>query len=194
MEMITAISPIPFKINGSVADPSNINYNIIGLQKKRTIVIGELRKVDYYESYDYTGNTYNNLILTEYRHYVRNEIGIIQYRNMSIDWYCEDDSIGMNKSEFIKYYSPEEAIQEGVDRRNNMISSAKTVLLNGLKPVFGEPTNQMYAFDLLLSIKTQMDYFSQGYTQPLRDAISASTKAYMQIPGLKGAIIEQLTF
>ena len=63
----------------------------------------------------------------------------------------------------------------------------------GLKDIYGEPTNQTYAFDLLLGVKTQIDYFIQGYTQPLRDAVSASTKPYLTI-GIKEAVIEQLTF
>jgi hypothetical protein len=92
-----------------------------------------------------------------------------------------------------KYYTPEEGVQEGLDRRGNMIGFAKTSLLAGLKDIYGEPTNQTYAFDLLLGVKTQIDYFIQGYTQPLRDAVSASTKPYMTI-GIKEAIIQQLAF
>ena len=74
-----------------------------------------------------------------------------------------------------------------------MISFAKTALLDGLKAIYGEPANQTYSFDLLTSVRTQMDYFTQGYTQPLRDAVSASTKAYLTT-GIKEAVIEQLTF
>ncbi len=38
-----------------------------------------------------------------------------------------------------------------------------------------------------------MEYFTQGYTQPLRDGVSASTKTYLTT-GIKEAVIEQLTF
>jgi len=74
-----------------------------------------------------------------------------------------------------------------------MIGFAKTALLDGLKAIYGEPANQYYAFDLLTSVKIEMDYFTQGYTQPLRDAVSASTKPYMTV-GIKEAVIEELTF
>jgi hypothetical protein len=74
-----------------------------------------------------------------------------------------------------------------------MISFAKTALLDGLKAIYVEPANQTNSVDLLMSVKTQMEYFTQGYTQPLRDAVSASTKPYLTV-GIKEAVIEQLTF
>lgn len=182
-----------FKINNSSENPSQIDYDILGFNKKRTIIKGELRQVEYYRNYISSSQTYSNLVVSEFRDYTRNDIGIAQSRIQTSNWILNDNTTGLTMT-FEKYYTQEEGIQEGIDRRNNMIAFVKTTLLDGLKTVFGEPTNQMYAFDLLLSVKTQMDYFSQGYTQPLRDAVSASTKAYMQIPGLKEAIIEQLTF
>jgi len=180
LEFRPFISKSPFKISGEKTDPSDINYDILGYHKKRTIIKGELRQIDYYRDYIYSSNTYSDLILTEYRDYTRDAIGIVQYRDMNIYWYCEDNTTGTTKHT-VKYYSSEETIQEGIDRRNNMIAFAKTTLLSELKTVYGEPANQSYAFDLLTSVKTQMDYFQQGYTQPLRDAVTASTKFYMGV-------------
>jgi hypothetical protein len=179
-----------FKLTNAISDPSLIDYDILGLKKQRTIVKGELREIGYYREYIPSSQTYSDLVVFETREYVRDAIGIVQYRTQNSHWICNDNTTGLTKT-FIKHYSPEEAIQEGIDRRNNMISFAKTTLLAELKNVFGEPANQSYAFDLLTSVKTQMDYFSQGYTQPLRDAVSASTKAYMSEP-IKLAVIEQL--
>lgn len=192
MEMITAIANIPFKITGSVADPRDIDYNIKGYFKKRTVVKGELRTIEYYESYDFSGNTYNNLILRESRLFTRDALGIVKSRNMTIEWFLIDDTVGVTKQQ-MKYYSQDEEIQEGLDRRNNMISAAKLKLLSELKAVFGEPTNQNYAFDLLLSVSTQMNYYKEGYTQPLRDAINASTKPYLT-QTIKDNVNIELTF
>ena len=192
MEMITAIASIPFKITGSVADPRDIDYNIKGYFKKRTVVKGELRTIEYYESYDFSGNTYNNLILRESRLFTRDALGIVKSRNMTIEWFLIDDTVGVTKQQ-MKYYSQDEEIQEGLDRRNNMISAAKLKLLSELKAVFGEPTNQNYAFDLLLSVSTQMNYYKEGYTQPLRDAINASTKPYLT-QTIKDNVNIELTF
>lgn len=181
-----------FKISDSIEDPSKIDYDILGLNKKRIIIKGELRQVEYYKNYDYSSNTYSDLVVLETREYFRNEIGIAQYRNMTCNWILTDNTTGLTSS-FVKYYTQEEGIQEGLDRRGNMVGFAKTSLLDGLKAIYGEPTNQTYAFDMLTSIRTQMDYFIQGYSQPLRDAVSASTKGYLTT-GIKEAVIEQLTF
>jgi hypothetical protein len=181
-----------FKINDSNENPSKIDYDILGLNKKRTIVKGELKSVEYYTNYIPTSQTYSDLVVSEFRNYTRDVIGLVQYRDMTCNWILNDGTTGLTLS-FRKYYTPEEAIQEGIDRRGNMLSFAKTSLLDGLKAIYGEPLNQTYAFDMLTSVKTQMEYFTQGYTQPLRDAVSASTKAYLT-EGIKVAVIEQLTF
>jgi hypothetical protein len=181
-----------FVINDSISDPSMIDYDILGFNKKRTIVAGELRLVEYYKNYDASANTYSDLVVVETRDYTRDEIGIAKYRNLSSNWLLNDGTTGLTINS-TKYYTPEEGIQEGLDRRGNMIGFAKTALLSGLKDIYGEPTNQTYAFDLLLGVKTQIDYFIQGYTQPLRDAVSASTKPYMTV-GIKEAVIQQLQF
>jgi len=181
-----------FKINDSNENPSNIDYDILGFNKKRTIVKGELKSVEYYTNYIPTSQTYSDLVVSEFRNYTRDVIGLVQYRDMTCNWILNDGTTGLTLS-FRKYYTPEEAIQEGIDRRGNMLSFAKTSLLDGLKAIYGEPLNQTYAFDMLTSVKTQMEYFTQGYTQPLRDAVSASTKPYLTV-GIKEAVIEQLTF
>lgn len=182
-----------FKLTNTTDNPSEIDYDIYGLHKKRIIEFGELRQIDYYKNYEYSSNTYTNLVLTEYRTYVRDVIGIVQYRNMTVKWYLNDDTIGLTKVYNLKYYSQAEAIQEGIDRRNNMIGFAKTTLLNELKITVGEPTNQSYAFDFLLGVSTQMTYFREGYTQPLRDAVTGSTKSYMT-QTIKNKVVTNLSF
>lgn len=181
-----------FKINNSIDDPSQIDYDILGFRKKRTVIKGELRQIEYYRDYIFSSDTYSDLVVTESREYIRDGIGIVQYRNQTSNWICTNNQTGLTIN-FTKYYSTEEAIQEGIDRRSNMIGFAKTALLSGLKSLYGEPANQTYAFDLLLGVTTQMNYFLQGYTQPLRDALSASTKAYLTTE-IKTAVINQLIF
>jgi len=181
-----------FKITNSILNPENIDYDILGFNKQRIIIKGELKQVNYYKNYTASSDTYSDLVVSEFRDYIRNDIGLVQYRNQTSNWIMNDNTTGLTLN-FTKYYTAEEAIGEGIDRRGNMLAFAKTSLLDGLKAIYGEPLNQTYAFDMLTSVKTQMEYFTQGYTQPLRDAVSASTKAYLTT-GIKEAIIEQLTF
>jgi hypothetical protein len=181
-----------FKINDSNENPSKIDYDILGLNKKRTIIKGELRQVEYYKNYVPSSKTYSDLVVLETRNYTRDAIGIATFRDLTSNWILNDNTIGLTNTS-TKYYTEEEGIQEGLDRRGNMVGFAKTSLLSGLKALYGEPANQNYAFDMLTSVRVQIDYFIQGYTQPLRDAVSASTKTYLTT-GIKEAVIEQLTF
>jgi hypothetical protein len=171
-------SPKSFKIG--YEDPTIIDYDILGFQKKRTIIFGELVKVQYYEFYD--GIDYSNLIVEETRQYTRDMNGLVQHRNQTSKWYLSDDSIGLTKNT-IKYYTLEEAIQEGIDRRSNVLSKAKAYVITNI--------GQAYSFDLLTSVKGEIQYFSDGYTQPLRDAIINSSKPYLN-QSIKDGIIESL--
>lgn len=171
-----------FKLNDSYRSPENLDYDIRGFHKKRTIVKGELLIVEYYRNFD--GTTYSDLIVQETRTYNRNGIGLVQTRNLNIKWYLKDNSIGCEKNT-IKYYTSSEAIDEGIIRRKNIFADAKTHLL--------ETIGQTYAFDFLLSVKTQMDYYIEGYKQPLIDAVNNSTKTYMAAP-IKSAVANILTF
>jgi len=171
-------SPKSFKIG--YVDPTIIDYDILGFQKKRTIIFGELVKVQYYEFYD--GSTYSNLIVEETRQYTRDMNGLVQHRNQTSKWYLMDDNIGLTKNT-IKYYTLEEAIQEGIDRRSNVLSKAKAYVITNI--------GQAYSFDLLTSVKGEIQYFSDGYTQPLRDAIINSSKPYLN-QSIKDGIIESL--
>lgn len=178
-----------FKIG--VENPLIVDYDILGFHKKRIIIKGELVLVEYYKNYDGI-DSYSDIIVRETRVYKRNEIGIIQYRDILVEWYLDNDLVGLTKT-WRKYYGPEEAIDEGVVRRKNMISLAKTVLLRELFILFGSPLNQNYGFDLLSSISNQIKFFEDGYTQPLRDAIDTSTKPYLN-SNIKSMLIEELTF
>lgn len=157
-----------FKINNSYKSPENLDYDIRGFHKKRTIIKGELLVVEYYRNFD--GTNYSDLIVKETRTYNRNGIGLVITRSLNIKWYLLDDTIGCEKNT-IKYYSSSESIDEGIVRRKNIFADAKTYLL--------ETIGQAYSFDFLLSVKTQMDYYIEGYKQPLIDAVNNSTKTYM---------------
>lgn len=169
-----------FKIHNKHSSPENLDYDIYGFHKKRTIVFGELITVEYYRNYN--GTTYSDLILKETRTFFRDAVGLAQYRIQTTEWYLEDESIGCRKTT-TKYYSPQESIEEGVIRRGNIIANAKIYTLSQL--------GQEYSFDLLTSVKSEIGLFLDGRTQPLRDAVNASTKPYLNST-IKAGIIENL--
>ena len=144
-----------FKINKSWDSPEILDYDISGFHKKRTIIKGELICIEYYKNYD--GVSYTDLVVKEERVYIRNNIGLVQHRILTITWYLEDNSIGLVKSN-MKYYSPSESIDEGITRRTNIINDAKAYTLS----IIG----QTYGFDFMTILKPQIDLYIQGYKQP----------------------------
>lgn len=172
------ISPKEFKIG--YEDPIIIDYDIMGFHKKRTIIFGELRKIEYYKSYE--NDVYSDIVVDETRDYIRDDNGLVQYRNLVSRWYLSDETVGKTKSS-TKYYSLTESIQEGIERRSNVISLTKSYVLVNL--------GQLYSFDLLSSVKNEIQLFLDGYTQPLRDAITSSSKPYLN-QNTKNGIIENL--
>jgi hypothetical protein len=169
-----------YKINNTIENPSNIDYNLFGFHKKRTIEFGELRKTEYYKDFD--GVSYSDLILTEYREYFRDENGMCQYRQQRIEWCLTNNEVGLIKSN-TKYYTLMESIQEGVDRRTNCISNAKAYTLG----MIGRDNS----FDFLYTVKDEIEFFIDGNTQPLIDAIQASTKLYLN-QDIKNGMVEAL--
>lgn len=176
------VSKPKFKINESYSSPENIDYDILGFHKKRTIILGELVKVEYYRHYD--GVTYSDLILEETRAYTRDSNGLATHRNLNVKWYLKDGTIGVEK-DTIKYYSPSEAIDEGMTRRGNIVGMAKLYVLSQVGLANGQ--------DFLGSVNSEATLFVNGSTQPLRDAVTASTKPYMT-PTIKGTTVFLLTY
>lgn len=171
-----------FKVNNSNNSPERLDYDILGLHKKRTIIAGELRLVEYYRNFN--GVTYSDLAVRESRTFTRNGIGLVLYRTLFVEWFLDNDTVGTTITS-IKYYSPSESIDEGIDRRTNVISDAKIYCLNAI--------GQAYAFDLLLGLKALIEVYRDGYKQPLIDAVNASTKPYLTSQ-MKTDIINILTF
>lgn len=161
-----------FKINNSTNDPTEIDYDILGFHKKRIIIKGELKSVEYYRSYIPSSSTYSDLVVSEYREYSRDSIGLVTHRTQTSNWILNDESTGLTMT-FTKYYSPSEAIDEGISMRKNMIAAAKIYSIGAL--------GISYSFDLLTSVAAQVNIFVEGYKAPLINSISASTRPYMGI-------------
>ena len=168
MENSPIFGDVNFRLTGYINDPSHLDYDIFGLFKKRTIYKGELIKVEYYKNYD--GVTYTELVIEETRAYTRDSNDLVMYRTQVSKWYMEDGSVGMEKT-FMKYYSPQESIDEGNTRRSNVIADAKLYILSQVGLANGQ--------DMLVSVANEIALFINGYAQPLRDAVANSTKPYL---------------
>lgn len=168
LQYISEVSPYVnnpvFRLTNSHESPVNIDYNIYGLHKKRTIVKGELVLVQYYQNYDVDTNEYSDLAISEHREFLRDPSTFLAYqRNQTINWYLTDDTIGATKTS-VKYYSLTESIEEGITRRKNVIAEAKIYTLGALGLVAAQT--------LLLQLAAPISAFIDGATQFLRQAIN----------------------
>jgi len=172
-----------YKLTNSQESPIHIDYDVYGLHKEKIIVRGNLILVNYYKNYDTISKEYSDLVVREHREYLRDENGLVTKRNQTTEWIMMDESVGLINAT-VKYYNQTEAIQEGIDRRTNIIDEAKVYCINNI--------GLNYSFDLLNTVSVYVSLFKDGYTSPLRSAISASTKPYLTTE-LKNEIVNILT-
>jgi hypothetical protein len=172
-----------YKLTNSQESPFYIDYDVYGLHKEKIVVKGNLILVNYYKNYDIISKEYSDLVVREHREYLRDENGLAIKRNQKTEWIMMDESVGLTKNT-IKYYNQTEAIQEGIDRRTNIIDETKVYCINNI--------GLNYSFDLLNTVSVYVSLFKDGYTAPLREAISALVKPYLTTE-LKNEIVNILT-
>lgn len=171
-----------FKLTDFNQQPDDINYSILGLLKEEIFVLGELVCTNFYKNYD--GTNFIDKVISEERVFTRDEMHNVISRTMNISWYDENDAIGFTKSTF-KVYNTIAVLEEGNTRRTNTINQAKLIVMGSVGLENG--------FDLLDSVKDEIALFREGNTQPLKDAITASTKEYLNSE-IKASIIDELTY
>lgn len=184
-----------------VLPPYDINYNVLGLSKKRNYSSGELDTIDYYGYVD-SGGTYQDLVLTEYRQYYRKD-RMVFMRIVNINWYLSNGEIGGTKKTE-KYYSLEESIRLGTRRRGNIISSTKIEIIGLIQMV-----KQCSNYDATITGMYFLDEFSneiykyiEGVEEPLKEKLNTCEHhdwLLTDLPGspgimIKDYLINKLTF
>lgn len=200
-----------FKIYDRVGDgnviqsdhpPVDVNYDIMGYAKKRTFNQGELIKVNYYENYSPTSNTYSGLVVSEKRTYYRiNQL--LNSRTIDIAWYLDDTiTTGYTKTTY-KNYTPLEAIQAGQARRENVIADLEINVIGLLMQLGTGGTGtttlnslqaQMNGAPFLSTYNAQISKFIQGFEQDIKTAIAIDTTypwLNLVIPNTGGITIRQ---
>ena len=155
--------------------PLDINYNILGLHKKRHFNKGELYKVDYYGNYNFSADTYSDLILHEERTYYRiNEL--VYKREMDICWHLSDGSSGSTKHT-TKYYTKEDSYKAGERRRRNCITTLKIGTVGLIMNLSG--VTQLEAEEIglpfLNEFNVELGAYVEGAEELLFDALMTTT-------------------
>lgn len=159
-----------YNLNNPSSVPLLLDYDILGLHKKRTLVKGELVLVEYYGKYN--SGVYSDLVVREDRIYYRvNQM--VSRREMEIKWYLNDSTVGTTKNN-IKYYSVTEGMQELDTRRSNVISELKINTVGLIMVCSGITSLQAQAVDrpFLSTYTIEISKYLQGYEQELRNAIT----------------------
>jgi len=176
--------------------PANINYDIVGLNKKRIFNKGELVKTEYYGYVD-SGNTYQDLILTEYRDYYRKD-RMVYFRLQKTDWYLKDGSVGDTKITK-KYYILEESIKLGETRRRNIISSLKINTIGLIQMISGITQTEatLIGMGFLSEVTNEITQFVEGLEEPLKNSIITNTNHNWldnEIPNSGGIIVRDYLY
>jgi hypothetical protein len=200
-----------YKIFDSIGDgdvirsdnpPIDVNYDIMSFAKKRTFNQGELTKVEYYEKYIPTANTYQNKVVVENRTYYRiNQL--LNSRIINIAWLMDDCvTTGFTKTTY-KNYTPLEAIQAGQARRENVIADLEINVIGLLMALGTGGTGtttlnslqaQMNGAPFLSTYNAQLSKFVQGFEQDIKSAIAVDTIypwLNLVIPNTGGITIRQ---
>lgn len=158
-----------FMLTGLEESPVNIDYDLLGLHKVRTLVKGELVLVDYYKELDEATGIYSGLCVRELNTYTRKN-DFVYKREKLIVWFLVNGKTGATK-ETLKYYTALEAITEGQIRRQNIINEVKFKAWYILGPE--------YAFRILSVFKHNIDLYTEGVLAPLYEQLEQSTEPYL---------------
>jgi len=160
----------------NVCNVANINYNFLGLHKEEIIDSkGSLVTVNMYKTY--TEGVLSNLAVKDEYTYYFNEYNLVTHRTETITWYKEDESVGTIKN-VTKYYNLNDAIKEGVRRRNNLLDKAKAYGLATIEGTHasGVPNSYYWFSTMKAEVK---DYVDGTLKQNLIDFIDDETETYI---------------
>lgn len=154
--------------------PYDMNYDVLGLYKKRIFNKGELEEVEYYGQYNPMTDTYSDKVICEHRIYHRiNEM--VHRREMTIHWILEDGTTGGTKNT-VKYYTPQESIIAGERRRSQVISTLKTNVVGLIMAVSGltQQEAEVEGKPFIATYSEEISQYIQGYEDPLKTAVMTS--------------------
>lgn len=107
-------------------DPSDVNFSLLPLAKKKIYNKGELEKVVYYKSatVGVDGSiSYSDPVLETTWSYTRDPIGFAVYVEETAKWYYDDDTLGPHSKTIPHYYDGVDKIKEGKRRRGALIDN-----------------------------------------------------------------------
>lgn len=165
-----------FKLTNDSKNPTQRDVALFGLFRKDIFNnLGALTIKEYYKNFD--GTNYSDLVVKDEYIYTYNPYGLVMYRDETLTWYLEDDSIGATKT-IRKYYDSARAILEANQRRENLVNIAQAY---GMANITGFHASGMHnGHHFFLSIKNEIDNYIVGVLkEDLITAIQNNTESYL---------------
>lgn len=166
-----------YKVTGDYIVPSELDITLFGFFRKDIFDnLGSLIEKYYYKNYD--GTIYSDLVVKdEYVYTYVPPYNLVFYRDETITWYLEDDSIGYVKT-FRKYYDSRCSIIEANKRRSNLIDTSQAYGMANITGLHASGIGNGQHF--FLDISTELDNYRVGVKmQELIDKIQVSTETYL---------------
>lgn len=151
------------------------------------------------------GQTGTTPVVKENFVYTRDADELAESRTMDITWYRKDGVEHLDKKNRLKYYTPEQAIQEGIRRRHNIVEYMQLPIV-GMIAQF-TPTTVSNAIDLgaafIDEYTTQIDtYILTPRTNSFQDAVTndpATTHTWLTLDvgggtTIRDYILDQLNY
>lgn len=170
----------------------------IRLQPKTTMVLGEIRRIEYYASAEQSGFniTYSDLIVSEDFAYTRDSNGFALSRVHTIAWYKEDGTPHEETKIRTKIYPSDESYREGVRRRAN-IFDALTMEVAGMLLATETTGTSLEKIalgrQLMKDMKTSIDLFIDASDNSILGLIAADTRSWLNnVVAANGTTIRQV--
>ena len=166
------------------------------LHRKQVMVKGEVQQELFYVNYN--GTTYTDLVVKETHVYSRDAMGFAKFKTTIITWIYEDDTECEQKKTWVKYYDNLQMIEEGIQRRSNMIKALQPKVLGLLQmtlPPEEQPNILIYGRGFLSQMKDYFENFANHSDRSLYTELNNSALVTQfpwlsnQIPGMGGVTI-----
>jgi len=171
----------------------NIDYKrelIVSLIPIRTIVKGELVKVDWYASMDAaTGTIPENLILSVSVSYNRDTTGFATYRVTNRTWYNRDGTANTDVKTTTKHYfvNHYEMIVEGLRRRKLLVNNLQIPVLTFMKEVLASQGYSDTA--IMLKGRAFLDDYEDDFSKFIENSSTITDPADVNF-GRKSVIVQ----
>jgi hypothetical protein len=197
---ITDLDPMPgigWKLDGSVLNDGSLDCKIydylnqipkdkktpphdvdfltgltVKLHRKQTMVKGEVQVEQYFLNFN--GTSYSDEVVKETHSFARDVFGFAKYRSTTVEWFLKCNKVAPNKKIWVKHYDMLQSIEEGIQRRGNIVKFLQPKILGILQMTVAQqdlPNIIIWGRSFLSRMKDHFDNFVDHSDRSLYSAL-----------------------